>query len=273
MQVGKECRGRMVEHARIRRIGGRPRGVVSKPRGERVTRALDRAVLLDDAVLRGHAGAAQRERVGRVLPARGDRGRHRVELQLQLSHELDERRARLLREIQLEPGKRDLAPQPGTLCVEVRGFHVALQGGALPAQPPLLPVGKVLHDADLAHRHEVAVVAEPVRAVHGQVVHADAKLGVGQFSRARHELGRGGERRALRGKTRGNLFAYLQRFGEWKRVRTGRVREGRGEGKTDTRETSERARETPGQSENHKASDEQGHRRRQRRHRGSAAAK
>src|SRR5437879_12926580 len=116
MQVGEECRGRMVENARIRRIGERARGVISKPRGERVTRWLDRSVLLDDTVLCAHPAAAQRERVGRVLPARGDRRRYGVELQLQLSHQLDERRARLLREIQIEPGKRDLAPQPGTLC-------------------------------------------------------------------------------------------------------------------------------------------------------------
>src|SRR5207244_11543584 len=106
------------------------RGLISKPRSERVARALDRAVLLDDAVLRGNAGAAQGERIGRVLPARGDRGRHRVELKLQLPDELDERRARLLPEIQLGPGKRDLAPQPGALRTEVRGFHLALQRGA-----------------------------------------------------------------------------------------------------------------------------------------------
>ena len=99
VQVGEERCGRMVEHARIRRIGERARGLVSKPRGKRVTRALDRAVLLDDAVLRGYAGAAQRKRIGRALPARGDRSRYRVELQLQLPHELDERRARLLCEI------------------------------------------------------------------------------------------------------------------------------------------------------------------------------
>src|SRR2546430_1088267 len=59
MQVGKERRGRMIEHARIRRIGKRARGVFLKPCGERIARALDRAVLLDDAVLGGHAGAAQ----------------------------------------------------------------------------------------------------------------------------------------------------------------------------------------------------------------------
>src|SRR5438046_8487418 len=104
VQVGEERRGRMIERARIRRIGERARGLISKPRGERVARARYRAVLLDDAVLCGDAGAAQRERVGRVLAARGDTSRHRVELQLQLPHELDERRARLLREIQLEPG-------------------------------------------------------------------------------------------------------------------------------------------------------------------------
>src|SRR5437660_1754295 len=73
VQVGKERSGRMVEHARVRRIGERPGGLVLKPRGERVARALDGAVLLDDSVLRGHSRATQREGVGRVLPARGDR--------------------------------------------------------------------------------------------------------------------------------------------------------------------------------------------------------
>src|SRR5206468_3917575 len=83
----------------------------------RVARALVGAVLLDDSVLRGHSRATQREGVGRVLPARGDRRRHCVELQLQLSHQFDEGRACLLREIQLEPRERDLSPQPGTLRV------------------------------------------------------------------------------------------------------------------------------------------------------------
>ena len=116
MQVGEKRGGRMVEHARVRRIGERPRGFVLKPRGQCVACALDRAVLLDDAVLRGHPRAAQRKGVGRVLPARRDRRRHRVELQLQLSDQLDKGCACLLREIQFEPRERNLSPQPGTLC-------------------------------------------------------------------------------------------------------------------------------------------------------------
>jgi len=105
------------------------------------------------------------------------------------------------------------------------------------------------------------------------VLDADAKLGVGQLARARHELGRGGKRCALRGKARRSLFADLQRFGKGERLRARRSRQRRRDSEPKNAETSERARETPGRSENHKASDEQGHRHRQRRRRGSAATK
>src|SRR5258708_2152702 len=75
---------------------------------------------------------------------------------------------------------------------------------------------------------------------------ADAKLGVGQFARARHEFGRGGECCSLRGKTWGNLLADLQRFDERERVRAGRVRERRRDGETEKAGTNEWAHNTPG---------------------------
>jgi len=116
-------------------------------------------------------------------------------------------------------------------------------------------------------------VLKSICPIDGQVLHADAKLRVGQLARARHELVCGGERRVLRDEARGNPFADFQRFGERERIRARRARRLRRDSETKNAETSERARETPGKCENHRASDEQQHRHRQRRRRGSAAAK
>jgi hypothetical protein len=46
-------------------------------------------------------------------------------------------------------------------------------------QPSLLSARKFLHDADLAHGHEIARGRVRVRAIHRQVVDADYQCGVG----------------------------------------------------------------------------------------------
>jgi hypothetical protein len=60
----------------------------------------------------------------------------------------------------------------------LRNADLAL--GSLALQTPLLAARETLHDADLAHRHEVVREREPFRGVNRQVVDTHNKLRIGQ---------------------------------------------------------------------------------------------
>src|SRR5262249_9577930 len=105
-----------------------------------------------------------------------------------------------------------------------RNVDLALR--VLTAQTALLAARETLHDADFAHRHEVAREGEAVCRVYRKIVDAGDELGIGETARARSNRLRAFEHCCRRCSLRGFAHSAIDRLFESQGVflRRGRKR-------------------------------------------------
>ena len=154
-------------------LGGRDRDLALRL-GQRIAQLLDRSARREDFGLRALAAAVQR--LG-SLDLEFCLGNLRLQ---QLTNRFQVRA--------VEPGSRRVPLQVRDSGLARDLGQIDLAFGAARAGTAFIGPGQLLHEADRAHRHEVAGDAVAIRAVDRQVVEAELEHRVGQLARGRSHL-------------------------------------------------------------------------------------
>ena len=169
---------------KLRRLAGQrfiARG--ADPASQRRLRSGDRARQLIASIVDLGGLLPRRQRIGGQRTPRRELRTDGVGEQLVLALQVIKQRAATLDEIAIEPGERSVA-----LDFEQAHASLSLRAGRAGPRdiglgPPPRAVGHVLHQAHLAHRHDIARQAPLIGAADRQVVDGDDEFRIRQSPR------------------------------------------------------------------------------------------